>query len=426
LGLLKIGRNRMRAEIIAIGDELITGQRLDTNTQWISQRLVELGFPVAYHTTVGDCLEDNVNVLHAAIERADVVVLTGGLGPTADDLTREAVAAATHTKLIRDQQEVARIRALFTRRGRDMPDSNAVQADLPSGAKAIPNPHGTAPGIEMRIARKDQSACRLFALPGVPVEMFAMWSESVVPTLRAAQPTQRMIKHYRILCFGVGESHLEAMLPDLIRRGREPSVGITVSDAIITLRTTATGQDEADCLRALQPTLTLIREKLGTLVFGEEEDRLEDAVVRLLQEKRQRVAVAEWGTGGWVTRCLIAADHQGTTWAGGLVLSSLEQWNNWFQTAALPTDRKSDSRELATHLAESVRAKTRADYGLGIAAMPSADRETIDRLHIALATPRRTRHFRFHTGTHPAIRQSRAALQALNVLRLSIGSSVVR
>ncbi|MEO2047544.1 MAG: CinA family nicotinamide mononucleotide deamidase-related protein [Pirellulales bacterium] len=414
----------MRAEIIAIGDELITGQRLDTNTQWISQRLVELGFPVAYHTTVGDCLEDNVNVLHAAIERADVVVLTGGLGPTADDLTRESVAAATDTELIRDQQEVARIRALFTRRGRDMPDSNAVQADLPAGAKAIPNPHGTAPGIEMHIARKDQSACRLFALPGVPAEMFAMWSESVRPALRAAQPTQRMIKHYRLLCFGVGESHLEAMLPNLIRRGREPSVGITVSDAIITLRTSAVGQDEADCLRALQPTLTLIREKLGTLVFGEEEDRLEDAVVRLLVEKRQRVAVAEWGTGGLVTRWLSAADHQRTTWAGGLVLSSLEQWNSWFQGAVLPRDIEPDSRKLATHLAESVRVRTGADYGLGIAAMPSADRESADRLHIALATPGRTRHFRFHTGAHPAIRQTRAALQALNVLRLSIDKSV--
>jgi nicotinamide-nucleotide amidase len=408
----------MRAEVIAIGDELITGQRLDTNTRWLSQQLVELGIPVAFHTTIGDCLEDQATTLRAAIQRAEAVVLTGGLGPTADDLTRAAVAAATDTELVRDEREVERIRALFDRRGYDMPASNAGQADLPKGATAIPNPHGTAPGIEMRIQRSGRPPSLLFALPGVPVEMFAMWAETVEPALWAMRPQRQTIVHHRILCFGAGESHLEAMLPDLIRRGREPSVGITVSDAIITLRVTASGQDETDCQRTMQPTLDILHEKLGTLVFGEEEDRLEDVVVRLLEDNQQQVAVAEWGTGGLVSQWLIAADRHGSTWAGGLALSNLDQFKTWLQPTDLPTNLDPDGRSLATRLAETVRARTQADFGLGIAALPAPDGVQEGRLHVALAHRQRTHHFRFHTATHPAIRQRRSALQALNAMRL--------
>jgi len=420
----------MRAEILAIGDELITGQRLDTNTQWLSERLVELGIPVAFHTTMGDCLEDQVTTLRAAIQRAEVVILTGGLGPTADDLTRAAVAAATDTRLLRDQREVERIRALFASRGRDMPASNAGQADLPAGSMAIPNPHGTAPGIELQVPRADSQhtgrpPCLLFALPGVPAEMFAMWLASVEPALRAARPNRQTIRHHRVHCFGVGESQLEALLPDLIRRGREPSVGITVSKAVLTLRVTATGQDEADCLRAMRPTLAILREKLGTLIFGEEEDRMEDAVIRLLEKNRAQVAVAEWGSGGRVCRWLVAADRRGSCWAGGLVFSKLEQFLTWLQPTELPVRLEPDSSGLATQLAETVRERTGAAYGLGIAALPPAGRERTERLHVALASAERTHHFRFHTATHPAIRRHRSALQALNVLRLTLAGGSV-
>src|SRR3972149_3750647 len=153
----------MRAEIIAIGDELSTGQRLDTNSQWLAERLTELGVDVMFHTTVGDELEANVAVFRAAIDRADVVISTGGLGPTADDLTREAVAAATGGELVQDGAALEHIRSLFTRRGYgSMPERNVVQALFPRGSRPIANPHGTAPGIDMTIPRECCAPRRLF------------------------------------------------------------------------------------------------------------------------------------------------------------------------------------------------------------------------------------------------------------------------
>ena len=237
----------MPAEIIAIGDELTSGQRLDTNTQWLSERLNELGIPVAFHTTVGDDLENNIAVFRTAIERADIVVATGGLGPTADDLTREAIAAAAGVDLIEDAEALAHIRNLFSRRKREMPERNKVQALFPRGSRVVPNPEGTAPGIDLTVPRSCGPACRVFALPGVPAEMFTMWKDTVAPAIAATQPSKRVICHRRIKCFGVGESDLEAMLPDMIRRKREPLVGITVHGATITLRITASGPNETAC-----------------------------------------------------------------------------------------------------------------------------------------------------------------------------------
>jgi nicotinamide-nucleotide amidase len=245
----------MRAEIIAIGDELTSGQSLDTNTQWLSQRLGELGVPVAFHTTVGDDLETSVAAFRTAIDRADIVVSTGGLGPTADDLTREAMAAAAGVDLVQDDAALEHIRKLFARRRRAMPDQNVRQAQFPRGGRVVPNPHGTAPGIALEVRRPCCPSCRVFALPGVPTEMFAMWHTTVGPAIAAAVPSRHVICHRRIKCFGAGESDIEAMLPDMIRRQREPLVGITVREATITLRITASGPNEAACLRSIEPTI---------------------------------------------------------------------------------------------------------------------------------------------------------------------------
>src|SRR5688500_15294346 len=184
----------MRAEVISIGDELITGQRLDTNSQWLSDRLTEIGVDVAFHTTIGDNLADNVAAFAAAIGRVDVVVVTGGLGPTADDLTREALAQAIGVGLVRDDASLQHIRQLFASRGREMPERNVAQADFPEGALPIRNPHGTAPGIQMRIERPGGLPCLVFALPGVPAEMKPMWQESVAPVILAARSEARVIR----------------------------------------------------------------------------------------------------------------------------------------------------------------------------------------------------------------------------------------
>ncbi|HEY4232944.1 MAG TPA: CinA family nicotinamide mononucleotide deamidase-related protein [Lacipirellulaceae bacterium] len=418
----------MRAEIIAIGDELTTGQRLDTNSQWLSERLTELGIEVAFHTTVGDDLDTNVAVFRSAIERADFVVATGGLGPTADDLTREAIAVATGVDLVEDEAALAHIRQLFARRARTMPERNVLQAQFPRGSRPIPNPHGSAPGIQMTIARECCAPCRLFALPGVPAEMFAMWAETVAPAIAATQLTRRITRHRCIKCFGASESHLEAMLPDMIRRGREPRVGITVSDTTITLRITASGSNEAACRAGMEPTVRQIHDSLGVLVFGEEEDELQHAVVRLLDERKQTAAVAEWATDGLVAHWLADAAAGNDCLRGGVVVGSAKMLSPLLGIA-LPQDAD-DQKTIAEAMARAIRDRTGADYGLAVAGLPLA---TVDQLraggelagtlHIALATGENVRVKGYPLSGHPAIVRSRAAKQALNMLRLALLNS---
>src|SRR5947208_846830 len=181
----------MHAEIISIGDELTSGQRLDTNSQWLAERLLEIGVPVAFHTTVGDQLTDNVLVFRQACERADILLVTGGLGPTADDLTRQALAEVAGVELVQDDVSLAHIKTLFAKRKREMPPANVVQAQFPQGSRPIFNPNGSAPGIDMLIevaadgTRRvpTTKAARVFALPGVPAEMKEMWAATVGPAI---------------------------------------------------------------------------------------------------------------------------------------------------------------------------------------------------------------------------------------------------
>jgi nicotinamide-nucleotide amidase len=413
----------MRAEIIAIGDELTTGQRLDTNSQWLAERLTECGIDVAFHTTIGDDLADNVAAFQAAVRRVDVVVVTGGLGPTADDLTREALAAMAGVGLVRDDASLEHIRQLFARRGREMPERNVVQADFPAGARPIPNEFGTAPGIELRVEHSPSAACTVFALPGVPAEMKPMWDAHVAPAIAALHPAARVIRHRRIKCFGAGESQLEAMLPDMIRRGREPLVGITVSDATITLRITAGGENEAACQALIEPTVATIREALGTLVFGEGDDELEHVVARLLAEQGRTLAIAEWATGGLVEDWLQAAAPGNPEFlAIGLTANSAAQLT---RVLPLSPDQAMELLEaephdtvVATLMAEDIRRLAAADIGLGIAAFPPNVDAPNARVHVSIATADRTRRLRFGCAAHPAIRRARTAKQALNALRL--------
>jgi nicotinamide-nucleotide amidase len=407
----------MRAEVISIGDEMTSGQRLDTNSQWLSQRLTEIGIEVAFHTTVGDELADNVSVFQTAIQRADVVVATGGLGPTADDLTRDALAAAVGVKLWRDPESLSHIESLFKSRGREMPERNAVQADFPEGARPIPNQYGTAPGIELLVERVGRGPCDVFALPGVPAEMYEMWEAAVAPRINDLRTERSVIRHRRIKCFGAGESQLEAMLPDLIRRGREPKVGITVSDATITLRITACGCDEAACQCAIEPVVEVIRQSLGQLVFGEEEDELEHVVVRLLAGRSETLAVAEIATMGLIGRWLAALDPGADVFSRGAVIENSAQLNSLCE---VPGGVGLAGPAVAAAMAESIRLNARADWGLAVAAYPDDPFVADACVCIAIASANETRNLRFGCASHPAILQARTAKQALNALRLEL------
>ncbi len=427
----------MLCEVISIGDELTSGQRLDTNSQWLSERLPELGVRVVYHTTVADDLESNVRVFRAAIERADIVVATGGLGPTADDLTREAIAAATDRELVLDPAALEHIERLFARRQRPMPERNRVQAMFPAGSSVIPNPEGTAPGIDLEYTHVGESLrdshsrlgetrlrARIFALPGVPAEMKRMWEETVAPAIRAMFPALRVICYRRIKCFGVGESDLEQMLPDLIRRGREPQVGITVSGATITLRIAASGESPAACYSAMEPTVATIHECLGDLVFGEEDDEFQDAVIRLLTANGKTLATAEWGTGGLIADWLseASAGKKSTLYLGGFILNSPASRAELLESAGQSLAPDAPMESFVSALAAACRLRLGADYALAVGELPDyhPTDATPPRFHYAIATPHGVR-ARSSPYVGPAdILKLRAAKQALNLLRLEL------
>jgi len=419
----------MIAEIISIGDELTSGQRLDTNSQWLSQRLGEIGIPVVYHTTVADDLEANIRVFRQAVERADVVVATGGLGPTADDLTREALAKMAGVELVFEPSAMEHIRGLFARRKREMPERNMVQATFPAGSRVIHNPHGTAPGIDLVVPPPLGRPSRVLALPGVPAEMFEMWEGTLAGLLSGLAGAARVIRHRRIKCFGVGESDLEQMLPDLIRRGRTPSVGITVSEATITLRITAAGATAAECQAAMEPTVATIRQCLGSLVYGEEDDELEHSVLRLLAAQGKTLATAECGTGGLIAQWLASVAEPAGGYLAGLTLPSPDTLVKLLGVRAeLLTHLSPASSEAAALLASSCREQVDADYGLAVSAFPTFDSRAAEpeRVFFAVATRQGVVIRSSPFAGHPAILAPRAAKQALNLLRLELLGEVDR
>src|SRR5215469_9566223 len=202
----------MKCEILSIGSELTSGQNLDTNSQWLSRRLAEIGIIVGWHTTLADDLDDGVEAFRIATRRAGLVLASGGLGPTQDDLTREVLARVSGGELVLNEESLEQIRQMFARRNRTMPERNRVQAMFPAGAEPIPNERGTAPGIWMRLG-----SCWLAAMPGVPSEMYAMFDTSVRPRLLALGLGGGVLVQRKINTFGLGESAIEEKLLDLTR-----------------------------------------------------------------------------------------------------------------------------------------------------------------------------------------------------------------
>ena len=393
----------MRAEVIAIGDELTTGQRLDTNSQWISRELAVLGIPTAFHTTTTDSLDDGLDVFRTAVERADVIIATGGLGPTADDLTRDVLALVAGEPLELCPEALAAVEARFARRAVPMPESNRRQALFPRTSRVIPNPEGTAPGIDIEIPRRSSGTSRVFALPGVPGEMKTMWAATVLPALTAGRRDATTIRFHRIKCFGAGESAIEAMLPNLIRRGRDPLVGITAHEATITLRIVAHGADEVACLAKITPTERLIRDTLGDLVYGDEDDEIEDAALAAVAGAGATLATAEIGTCGQVAALFADAAARGAAAClrAGLVLP-----------ASVGTE--------ALALAEGIRREQAATHGLAIG--PVRRYDGVESLEIALAGPEGVKIVEHRLGGAGTVKISRAAKTAIDLVRKTVQS----
>lgn len=411
----------MHAEIIALGDEITSGQLLDTNSQWLSQRLGELGIRVLYHTTVGDDMAAATAVFRQAIARSDLVISTGGLGPTADDLTREALAQATGNPLKLDPKALTHIRALYARRQRQMPKRNELQAMFPKGSSMVPNPNGTAPGIAMQIGRAAQSPCHFFCLPGVPSEMREMWYATLTQSIRSIGGGQAIIRHRKIKIFGRGESQIEAMLPDLVRRGREPRVGINASKHTIILRITAEGPTEEACFAAMEPTVATIHQCLGPLVFGEGDDELQDALVRLLRQHDQKLATAEIDTGGLVADWL-GDVREGQGWyLGGVIAASQRGLSKALDVpAALIDEHTGASAPVVAAMATNCRRMFEANLGLAAGAFPkpAPDASEPAPFWFALAGPEHVVVRKVPFAGNPGLLKTYCAKHTINLARL--------
>lgn len=410
----------MKAEVISIGDEMTSGQRLDTNSRWLSQQLADLGVTTIRHTTIADDLDANIEVFASAAQRADVVISTGGLGPTLDDLTRDALSAAFDAPLELDEASLAHIEGMFAQRKRPMPERNRVQAMMPRGTRVIPNPHGTAPGIELSIPRSGGSACRIFALPGVPAEMVEMWCGTVQARVQEMLgPDIVPVMFHTIKLFGIGESDVEVQLPDLMRRDRYPRVGITVSRATISLRIVAHASSQAEFEELIAPTVAEIQAAMGVLIFGSGDDELEHAVLRLLRERQQSLTVIEIGhcalAGNWLLSALTAQDA-GRVFV--LSFDSIEQatkrlaaWLNTAEPLSLP------------QLAEAARQLMGTDIGLAFGTYASSEilnqRKPAADVDVSVSGLQLPADVRSRTIIgHPDILNDRVAKTALDTLRL--------
>jgi nicotinamide-nucleotide amidase len=414
----------MKAEVLSIGSELTTGQNLDTNCQWLSLRLAEIGIPVGFHTTVADDLADNVAAFRIACERADLVISTGGLGPTLDDLTREVIATVAGVPLEEHTPSLAHIKEMFARRGRVMPDRNRVQALLPKGAEAIHNVAGTAPGIWAKVGK-----ATVIAMPGVPSEMFRMYTEQVQPRLLTMGVGKGVFIQRKINTFGWGESAVEDKVSDLTRRGHIPEVGITVSDAVVSLRIFARSESLAEARSQIAPVEATIRERLGELIFGAEDEELQDAVVRLMHEKKKTLSTAESITAGLVAHRVCLVPGASNFFHGGIVTYTDEVKH---RELGVPEEmlRKHGavSEPVARAMAEGIRREFGTDLGVattGFAGPGGGTEENpVGTAYVGLAHAGGTEVTRFGwLGTRYEI-MSRTAKLALNMVRLRLMKEV--
>jgi nicotinamide-nucleotide amidase len=351
----------VKAEIVGVGTELLLGQIANTNARTISEALAPAGVNVMFHTVVGDNEERIADALAAALDRVDVVITTGGLGPTHDDLTREAIARVTGRKLERHPEIEQWLRRRFERLGRTMADANLRQADLPEGGTSIPNVRGTAPGIFLEHEGK-----LIYALPGPPVEIEPMVTGALVPQLRARTGATIVSRTVRIA--DVPESEVAERIGDVIDRlDREPqaTIALLASAGDVTVRITAKDDTVEAAEATIAPIEQEVRAIMGTSVYGVDDDSLEGALARLLEERHLTVAVAESLTGGMVCSRIVRVPGASSLLLAGYVAYSTEAKHRDLGVPAGVIERHGAvSAETAAAMAAGARERAGADLGL--------------------------------------------------------------
>ena len=387
--------NNIRAEVITIGDEILFGQITDTNTQWISTELTNIGIRTVRKSSVGDQPDAILQILGEAHERAEVIIITGGLGPTKDDITKKVLCQYFGVGLVRNETALALVTGFFEKRGRAMTELNRGQADLPANAVYMQNDWGTAPGMWFADERSGKPGKVYVSLPGVPFEMKHLMTNRILPKLRETFEMP-IIKHRMIRTIGIGESFLaerieawEDALPTHIKLAYLPHFGQ------VRLRLTATGTDDALLDRELAEQVEKVMPLIAKNVFGFDDDELETVVGKLLIDKQLTLGIAESCTGGYVSAQITKVPGSSAYFQGSIVSYSNDV--KMKQLGVLPdtlAQHGAVSEETIRQMAEGVRKTLNTSVGIATSGIAGPDGGTPDKpvgtVWIACATDRRT------------------------------------
>ena len=400
----------MQAEVLAVGSELLLGQIVDTNSAVIARHLAAIGLDLYYKTTVGDNLSRVAAALRQALGRSQVVLTTGGIGPTADDITREAVAAATDRELVFSDHLMAQIEAFFAARGGQVSPSNRRQAFVPAGAIAVENPVGTAPAFIVEVGDR----C-VVTLPGVPREMEYLLVNRVIPYLRGRYGLKGEIRLRVLKIVGLGESRVGELIADFMEKGRNPTVGTLAHLGQVDLRIAAKGADAAEAEALIAPVEAEIRRRLGDLIFGADADTLESQVSARLNALGARLGLAELGSGGVVGERFAAGVAGG--FAGGVILA--EPSGAARIGADLGAVLGAEDRARALAQAAALWAGVRVGAAIYFEEVPTvAPPVTLVAIAVSLDGQAEARAYRFG-GDRPSMR-IRAATLLLDLVRRSL------
>ena len=418
----------MMIELINTGAELLLGRVLNSHQQWLGQRLADLGYPVNRQVAVADSAREIERAVQEALARADLVITTGGLGPTSDDLTRGVIARMLGRKLHEDEAVLAQIKSIFTQLKLRMPASTRAEALVPEGALVLPNANGTAPGLALDLQpnpfRSDGQISWLVLLPGPPRELRPMFDESVVPLLRRVFPPKEPFFCRTLRSTGIGESvaqeKISGPLESLVEAGLE--LAYCARPGQVDVRLAARG---ANAEKLVDEGQALVRTQLGADIFGQDDDELAAIVVHLLTERRQTLAVAESCTGGCLAHQLTNVPGASAVFLSGFITYSNEAKQKFLGVKASTLEQHGAvSEAVACEMAEGARRASSTDYALAVTGIagPSGGtpQKPVGTVFIALASAGQTQVWRKQNPWDRVTFKEVTARQALNELRLRL------
>lgn len=409
----------MKAEIIAVGTELLLGDIVNSNAQFLAKELATLGVDVYHQTVVGDNEERILKSFKDAFDRCDLIITTGGLGPTKDDLTKELAAQYFGKELILHEESWYEIQQYFIKSGRNVEGNNKKQAYLPEGCIIMPNPNGTAPGAII----EGENNKTIVVLPGPPKEMKPMFNSHVVPYLSEKTDTVLVSKILRV--FGVGEALMEELVSDLIENQTNPTIAPYAKEVDVTLRLTAKGRNQEEAQKLIEPLEMEVRKRLGNSIYGDGETTLEDVVGKLLVDKGLTISTAESCTGGMVAAALVNYSGISSAFMEGAVT-----YSNEAKMARLGVNKETldefgaVSEETAIEMAEGIARTAGTNIGIsttGIAGPGGGtDEKPVGLVYVGLSINGKTEAKKFNfNGDRQKIRL-RTMMNALDWLRRSI------